>query len=160
MEIRPARPADHAAIDALLEAAFGRPDEAALVMRLRAAGDVALELVAGGADPVGHILLSPMTAPFPALGLAPLAVLPAWQGKGIGTALARAAIARARTSPAAALFVLGDPAFYGRLGFRADRAAGFTCHYACPHFMVLPLKGDTLPTMTGEVGYAAGFGGH
>ena len=63
MVIRPAAPEDHAAIRAVVEAAFGQPDEAALVDQLRADGDALVELVAeeGGAV-VGHVLFSPMTS--------------------------------------------------------------------------------------------------
>lgn len=57
-------------------------------------------------------------------GLAPLAVLPGRQGWGIGSALVRAALARAKEVGWAAAFVLGDPAYYGRFGFAADAARG------------------------------------
>lgn len=102
--------------------------------RLRDDGDAILSLVAvQDAAIVGHVMLSPMSAPFRALGLAPLSVLPRWQRQGVGTALLQAAIGKARDGGWSAVFVLGDPAYYRRFGFRADLAAGFTSPYAGPH---------------------------
>jgi len=157
MIIRPEHPADINAIAHVVEQAFGQPDEARLVEQLRRDGDAMLSLVAEqDGKVVGHVLLSPMTAPFRALGLAPLAVLPAHQNTGIGAALAKAAIAYATTLGWSAIFVLGDPAYYSRFGFSAERAAKFTSPYAGPHFMVLPL-GTSLPTAEGKVDYAPAF---
>jgi putative acetyltransferase len=97
-----------------------------------------------------------MSAPFHALGLAPLSVLPQWQRRGIGSALVKSAVQRARARECRAIFVLGDPDYYGRFGFRTDLAAGFSSPYAGPHFMVLPL-GGALPVVRGRVEYAAAF---
>ena len=61
--IRYAKAADHAAIAAVNTAAFGTPDEAALVARLRADEDVMFELVSEEAgEVVGHILFSRLWA--------------------------------------------------------------------------------------------------
>jgi putative acetyltransferase len=61
--IRTARASDHAAIEAVLTAAFGRDDEAALVARLRADEDAMFELVAEeDGEVVGHILFSRLWA--------------------------------------------------------------------------------------------------
>ena len=155
MFIRNETIADIVNIAAVIERAFGRADEARLVERLRNDGDAAISLVATSGDAVvGHVLLSPMSAPFHALGLAPLSILPQWQRCGIGSALVKSAIQRARECRA--IFVLGDPDYYGRFGFRADIAAGFSSPYAGPHFMVLPL-GGALPVASGRVEYAAAF---
>lgn len=113
--IRPETPADHAALDDLLTAAFGGPDEARLLRALRDDGDLSLSLVAEAAGCIlGHVALSPLVAESPAQALAPLAVLPAMQGMGIGTALVRQALAGAGGK---AVVVLGDPAYYSRFGF-------------------------------------------
>jgi putative acetyltransferase len=97
-----------------------------------------------------------MSAPFQALGLAPLSVIPEHQKQGVGTALMNAAVAQAREGGWSAIFVLGDPVYYGRFGFRTDLATGFSSPYAGPHFMVLPLT-DVLPVASGKVSYAAAF---
>ena len=157
MIIRAARPADHAAIIRLLAAAFCGPDEARLVDRLRADGAAAIELVAEqGGGIVGHILLSPVEAPFRALALAPVAVAPERQRTGIGSALIEAAHGIARDDGWIAVFVLGEPAYYCRFGFDPALAAGFASPYAGPYFMVLALDGE-LPTRSGRVEHAAAF---
>lgn len=158
MIIRPELRHDETAISTLIERAFGQPDEARLVERLRADGDLVLSLVAETeGDIAGHILFSRMDAPFRALGLAPLSVAPGRQRGGIGAALVREGLERARAAGWDAVFVLGDPAYYRRFGFSAELAGGFTSPYAGPHFMVLSLAGP-LPSMAGPVAYAPAFG--
>lgn len=158
MIIRDENENDAAAVGSVVEEAFGQRDEAILVERLRQDGDAAISLVAtDGNAIVGHVMLSPMSAPFRALGLAPLSVLPSHQNRGIGAALTNAAIMRAKADRWTAVFVLGDADYYGRFGFRTDLAAGFSSPYAGPHFMVLPLAGTSCAT-TGRVDYAPAFG--
>lgn len=142
--IRYARPADHAAISQVIEAAFGQPDEARLVERLRADGDILFELVAvtdGHVD--GHILLSRLWADSQALyaALAPLAVRPDLQRTGVGSALTRASLEQAREFGAHGIIVLGHPAYYPRFGFSAEAAAHVKSVYAGgPAFMALALE--------------------
>lgn len=156
--IRDEEPRDRAAVRAVIEAAFARPDEADLVDRLREDGDREVSLVAveGGAI-VGHVLFSKMGAPFRALGLAPVAVAPTRQRSGIGSRLIRAGLERARAAGWQGVFVLGDPAYYRRFGFDPALAAGFACAYAGPHLMALAL-GPALPAGGGEIAYAPAFG--
>ena len=93
--IRAARTADHPAIAEINTLAFGQPDEAGLIERLREAGDVMFELVMEEAGTLqGHILLSRLWADNGQLyaALAPMAVRPAQQTKGIGSALVRASL--------------------------------------------------------------------
>jgi putative acetyltransferase len=49
--------------------------------------------------------------------LGPLAVAPAWQRQGIGSAIVRAGLRRLEDANVSRVYVLGDPAYYGRLGF-------------------------------------------
>ena len=113
--IRAERNGDHAGVYALLRGVFGGEDEARLVERLRKDGDLDLSMVAAqGGTVLGHVALSPIEAPFPALALAPVAVHPVMQRRGIGSALIRAAIA---ARPGHAVIVLGNPAYYARFGF-------------------------------------------
>lgn len=157
--IREEQADDHGLISELVEQAFGQPDEARLVERLRADGDATISLVAliDGAV-AGHVLLSPMSAPFRALGLAPVSVAPRYQRSGVGHALIETAIDRARSDGWDAIFVLGDPAYYERFGFRGDLAAGFVSPYAGPYLMALPL-GSALPASIGSIDYAPAFSG-
>lgn len=130
--IRPARAGEDAAIDALLRQAFEGEDEARLVRRLREDGDLAVSLVAAAAGAIcGHLALSPISGDIPALALAPVAVAPGAQRRGIGAALIRAAIALAGDRP---VVVLGEPAYYSRFGFRPARLAS---PYAGPYLQVI-----------------------
>jgi len=142
--IRYARPADHAAIAAVTAAAFGKPDEARLVERLRADEDVMFELVAEQAGEVaGHILFSRLWADrhdlYAALG--PLAVRPDLQRTGLGSKLVRAGLDCAREFGAFGVIVLGHPAYYPRFGFSAEAVAQVRSPYAGnPAFMALALE--------------------
>lgn len=148
---------DHAAIHALLVAAFRRCGEADLVEALRKEGDLVLGGVAAVSGVViGYAALSRMSAPFPALGLAPVAVAAAHRRKGVGGALLRWSLAHAQKNHWRAIFVLGDGAFYRRFGFRAELAAGFSARYSGPHFMATALNG-ALPAKQGPVNYAPAF---
>jgi len=55
-----------------------------------------------------------------------------------------------------AVFVLGEPAYYGRFGFDAGLARGFSSQFAGPALMVEPLKA-TLPALAGRIDYAPAF---
>lgn len=157
MTFREEHPGDHAAIRAVVIAAFGRADEADLVDALRADGDSVFSLVAAEEDQIiGHVLFSRMSAPFRALGLGPVAVLPDRQRFGVGGGLIRAGLEAAHHGGWQGVFVLGDPDFYRRFGFDASLAAGFASHYAGPHLMALPLEG-VLPAMEGRIDYAPAF---
>lgn len=155
--VRPEAALDAPAVAALLEAAFPGPDEARLVERLRADGDAEIALVAVEAGAVvGHVVFSPMQAPFRALGLGPVAVAPGRQGQGIGGRLIREGLSRAAAAGWAAVFVLGESAYYRRFGFDPALAAGFASPYAGPYLMVQAL-GGALPATTGRVDYAPAF---
>ncbi len=101
-------------------------------------------------------MLSKMEAPFPALALAPVSVIPARQREGIGTALIERAVNRARSEGWAAIFVMGDPKYYERFGFNSEAAAGFVTPYAGRHFMMLKLS-TALLAQTGELRHAEAF---
>jgi putative acetyltransferase len=155
--VRDETPADHAAVYEIVDAAFGEPGEAKLVDRLRSDGAAVVSLVAEEAgDLLGHIMLSEMTAPFRALGLAPVSVAPARQSQGIGSRLIEAAIGRARVLGYDAIFVLGDQRYYARFGFDVAAASGFTSPYAGPHLAMLTLTDQPLPR-EGRVDYAPAF---
>jgi putative acetyltransferase len=157
VEIRDEMERDWKAIHQVVSAAFGQTAEANLVAALRATGDSVLSLVAEeNTQLVGHVMLSKMGAPFPALALAPVSVIPARQRLGIGSALIRKALSRAREDGWAAIFVLGDPAYYERFGFDREAAAGFASPYAGNHFMTLNLVQSPAAT-TGELRHAPAF---
>jgi putative acetyltransferase len=142
--IRYARASDHPAIAEVVEAAFGQPDEARLVERLREDGDVLFELVAEDEGQVtGHILFSRLFADRAELfaALAPLAVRPGLQRTGVGKALVRAALEQAREFGAHGVLVLGHPAYYPKFGFAAETAARVVCPFTgSPSFMAIALE--------------------
>lgn len=157
IEVRDERRGDWQAVREVVSSAFGRMSEAELVGRLREAGDSVISLVADDEGCiVGHVLLSRMAAPFPALALAPVSVLPARQRSGIGSALITRAVARAGEEGWAAIFVLGDPNYYERFGFDPEAAAGFSSPYSGRCFLAMKLT-PSLPAATGEVRHAPAF---
>jgi putative acetyltransferase len=148
---------DRKAVYQVVSAAFGRSAEAELVAELRRSADSVVSLVAENERQiVGHVMLSKMGAPFPALALAPLSVAPGRQRRGIGSSLVGSAVKRARGEGWAAIFVLGDPNYYERFGFEREAAAGFTSPYAGRHFMMLALS-PSLRASSGELHYAPAF---
>jgi putative acetyltransferase len=154
-----------AAIRTVHQAAFGGEAEALLVERLEQAGALVVSLAAvDGGRIVGHVAFSPVAIKQAsgkigrALGLAPLAVLPAFQRRGIGARLVRAGLDRCRELGEKLVFVVGDPAYYRRFGFEA--AAPLGLHWergGGKAFQVLCLHGRARPTLSGEVSYHPAF---
>ena len=138
--------------------AFPTPAEADLVDQLRLDGDAIISLVAvDGNDVMGHVLFSTMTAPFKALGLAPVSVESGMRRRGIAARLIEEGIRDAKSAGWEAIFVLGDPAYYQRFGFSAKEAELFNSPYAGPYLMVLALNEGGLPASSGRVEYAPAF---
>ncbi len=77
-------------------------------------------------QPIGHIAFSPVhsknTDDLIAYILAPLAVDPSHQGKGIGTALIKEGLKILKDKGIHVILVYGDPAFYSRFGFKPEPA--------------------------------------
>lgn len=161
--IREEQPADLDAIRAVHQQAFGQNEEAALVDRLHADGDVLVSLVAEAeAALVGHILFSPLAIEqgeeeLTAAALAPVAVTPSYQGRGIGAALIEEGLARCREKGIPAVVVLGHPGYYPRFGFSAASAEVLTAPFSGPSFMALELSPGAL-AKGGRVRYARAFG--
>lgn len=136
LEIRDETPADRAAIRGVVGRAFGDERIAALVDRLREDGVVVASLVAvEDGEVVGHVLFSatPIETNDGIVDgaiLAPLAVLPERQGRGVGSALARRGIEVCRERGRQALLVLGHPTYYPRFGFSADLARWVRSKYS------------------------------
>lgn len=127
--------------EALLMLAQSTGTEAGIVERLRAEGALALSLVAEEeGEVIGYLAASAAR-----IGrqdgwslIGPLVVLPSRHRQGIGSALMTEALRRLRaTSRGAAL--VGDPAYYGRFGFRAFPRLSVT---GCPPEVVQALPFD------------------
>lgn len=166
---RPETDADHDAIRALHREAFPTLAEAALVDGLRADPEAwvpELSVVTTTADGqvVAHALVSRGHVDHePALVLAPVATLPAYERQGAAAAAIRHALAAApvHAPDAAVVVVLGDPEYYPRFGFRSADELGIRSPYdvpagpASPH-MALALDPDR-PAPRGALLYPAAF---
>jgi len=152
LTIRPERDGDAEAIRAVTAAAFPSADEANLVDALRHQRAAVVSLVAAAEGKVvGHILVSPVTLDgghVGILGLAPMAVCPDRQRQGIGSELVRAGLDASRDQGAAAVVVVGHPAFYPRFGFIPASRFALRCEYdvADDVFMALELSPGALRT--------------
>jgi putative acetyltransferase len=121
IEIRESMQVDLFAIESLYLEAFPDEDLLPLVRDLLRETSVALSLV-GTIDSklAGHVIFTMCSvaehSDRSAL-LGPLAVEPAWQRRGIGSTIVRNGLRRLKDDGVSQVFVLGDPAYYGRLGF-------------------------------------------
>jgi putative acetyltransferase len=161
--IREAGPRDYPAIRAILRHAFATADEANLVDELRADGAVLAEFVAASDIALqGHALYSRLAIEqngetLAGAALAPVAVLGAFQRKGLGAALIKAGNARCAGLGLAAILVVGDGAYYRRFGFSSEAATALAAPFSGAHFMALPLQPGVLQA-GGRVRYAKAFG--
>ena len=163
--IREEQPHDIAAIGDLNEEAFGQPQEARLVDRLRANGGVLLSLVASVDDRVvGHILFSPVTlesgsGSHGGVGLGPMAVLPSVQRRGVGSRLVAEGIKRLRENGHTFVVVVGHPEYYPRFGFVPASQYQVTCPWDVPDeaFMLLVLDESRASALAGVARYREEF---
>ena len=142
--------------EALLLLAQSTGTEARIVEALRAEGALALSLVAEDAgEVIGYLAAS--AARIETQGgwglIGPLVVAPSRHRQGIGTALMAEALRRLRTTCRGAALV-GDPAYYGRFGFRAFPGLGVA---GCPPEVVQALPFDGVAPC-GELIHHPAFG--
>ncbi len=118
-------------------------------------------------DVVAHVLFTPavLDTPRELVGvqvLSPLAVLPAFQGTGIGSALVSTGIQMMASRSVPVVFLEGDPRYYSRFGFRA----GDDQLFRRPSLRIpkLAFQALTLPSyeswMTGTLVYPDAFWHH
>jgi putative acetyltransferase len=165
--IRPEKPEDCEAIAAVNRAAFEGEFEARLVERLRESEafipELSLVAVVDG-QILGHILLSTVHVAeggkrIPVISLAPMAVLPKHQNKGIGSQLVRGALKRCAEMGHSVVVLVGHANYYPRFGFTAACVHGLKLPFKAPDeaFMVCELKADALREITGEIVYPPEF---
>jgi putative acetyltransferase len=166
IEIRVEQSEDRAAVRRINEAAFCRSEEAEIIDTLRDSCSNLLSLVASAdAVPVGHILFSPVTIDgsekYPeGMGLAPMAVLPNYQNRGIGSQLVRAGLERVRSASIPFVVVLGHPAYYPRFGFQPASRYGLHCQWpGVPDaaFMIVVFNEPALQGVSGVARYRDAF---
>ncbi len=158
---------DHETVRELDKLAFGGKVEARLVEKIRSsAGFIpALSLVAvEDGVVVGHILFSPVTietggGSVDALALAPVAVCPEYQKRGIGSDLVRAGMTACREQGHEIVIVVGHPGFYPRFGFVRAGERGLKAPFDVPEeaFMAAGLVPGALEGVAGTVRYPPAF---
>lgn len=167
LTIRAESEKDYAAIRDVVEQAFEQPQEATLVEALRALASPFISLVAEeDGEIIGHILFTPVTVEseegsFEAIGLAPLAVRPDHQRRGVGGKLVVAGLDACLQRGFDLIFVLGHAHYYPRFGFIPAIRKGFTCEYPVPEdvFMVAELRAGAAGGRRGLVKYHPAFAG-
>ena len=165
LTIRRETPKDIDSIRYVNEQAFGQKEEAEIIDKLRKRDVVTLSLVAVQTDQiVGHILFSPVSveseySSFEAITLAPMAVLPEYQRKGIGSQLVRVGLEECRRLGHEIVVVLGHPDYYPRFGFVPAKPKGISCEFEVPNeaWMVLELREGALAGRKGTVKFQPEF---
>ena len=124
VEIRESQLLDLEPLLKLYREAFPDEDLTSLVKDLLTLGLDVLSLTAiYDCSIVGHICFTSCrieNADNKVALLGPLAVTPTLQKRGIGRSLMQTGFEKLKNSKTDAVFVLGDPEFYGRMGFRQE----------------------------------------
>ncbi|AIQ48428.1 GCN5 family acetyltransferase [Paenibacillus sp. FSL R7-0273] len=169
MQIRTEKTGDYGQVFRLNELAFGnREDEAELLERIRHSDQFIpdLSIVAERKGMiVGHILLSGAKVvdkelEHPVIVLAPIAVHPEYQGRGIGGLLIEEAKRRAASLGFGAILLIGHPSYYPRFGFVPAGVHGLELlQFPVPAevFQVCVLREGALEQLKGELMYPAAF---
>jgi putative acetyltransferase len=163
--VREEQPEDISAIRAVNEKAFGQPQEASVVDKLRQNCPGVLSLVAViGDQVVGHILFSPAVIEsggrtIEGAGLAPMSVLPEHQRRGIGSKLVKAGMARLKDEGCPFVIVLGHPEYYPRFGFERASRYGIQSQWDAPDeaFMVIIMDQSIMSGVLGVARYRSEF---
>ncbi len=168
LTIRAEVPGDRDAIAEVVESAFGSPAEARLVERIRASPNFVPELsivaeLSGRV--VGHVMISYVAlhdrdAQRRIASLAPLAVAPDTQGRGIGAALVREVTGRADARGEPLVVLEGSPRYYGRFGFEHSVLHGIEItlpSWAPPESAQVFRLGAYDPSLRGLVVYPPAF---
>ena len=113
---------------------------------------------------LGHILLSKIlisndTQRVESLALAPVSVLPEYQGRGVGKLLITEALKEAKKLRVGSVVVLGHPEYYPKFGFKKASLWGIKAPFEVPDeaFMAIELKENALDNVSGTVEYSSAF---
>lgn len=162
IEVINEKPGDDARIHQVTEQAFlSAPHtdhtEQFIVDSLRRAGALTISQVAKvDGEIIGHVAISPITLSGGEtgwFGIGPISVLPEFQGLGIGSKLMQSSLAALEKMGASGCVVLGDPAYYGRYGFKVVDGLIFP-GVPAEYFQALSFSGE-FPN--GEVSYHEAF---
>jgi putative acetyltransferase len=166
MQIRSEKSGDMDKVWEINVAAFETDTEAKLVNALRESGVSYISLVAEvTGELVGHILFTPVElvddgSGLKLMGLGPMAVMPKYQNKGIGSQLVKEGLEHCLRQGYDAVVVLGHPEYYPRFGFVPSIKYGIKSEYEVPDeaFMILELKKNSLKGKSGVIKYNPAFG--
>jgi len=163
--VRAERAGDEAGVRRVNLAAFETAMEADLVDTLRACARSYVAFVAvDGDEIVGHVAFTPVDvdgADVGAMALAPLAVLPARQGRGIGSRLTRAGLEHLREHGRSFVVLVGHASYYPRFGFLPASTLALRCQWPdVPDdvWLVAVLDPAAVPPNGGEVRFERAFG--
>lgn len=113
---------------------------------------------------VGHILFTKALIDnnkeqFETLALAPVSVLPKYQGMGIGSKLIQEGLKRAKEMGYKSVIVLGHDKYYPKFGFKVASKFGIKAPFEVPDeaFMALELAPNGLDNVNGVVVYSKEF---
>ena len=172
MIIRQEQTQDYKKVFKVIEAAFKNVEysdqsEPFLVERLRQSDAFIpeLSLVATIDDEiVGHILLTKITIKdtnrnTPSLALAPVSVLPEYQGQGIGGAFIKAAHVESKLLGHQSVILLGHENYYPRFGYQQTEQFGIKLPFEVPkeNCMAIELVKNALQNVSGTVVYPKAF---
>ncbi|WP_440946085.1 GNAT family N-acetyltransferase [Methanosarcina sp. T3] len=168
LKIRPETPSDYPAITEVSDLAFGQPAEGKLVENLRKnlkfVPELSLVAEVDGKI-VGHILFFPIKIKSEAgkeketISLAPVAVKPEFQKRGIGGELIKEGLKACLRLGYDSVIVLGHPEYYPKFGFEPAGKWGIKDPFGAPAeaFMALELKKGALEGAGGVVEYPEEF---
>ena len=166
MKIRDERKEDYKDIKSLNDLAFQGPVEGEIVDKIRSSSTDIVSLVAADENLIiGHIFFSPVTVisgegEIKGMGLGPMAVLPEFQNKGIGSALVKEGLKILRNKDCSFVIVLGHKDYYPRFSFEAASKYGLSSQWeGVPDeaFMVLFLDKSLAGRVSGVVSYRPEF---
>jgi len=113
---------------------------------------------------VGHILFTPVMiesnkAKYEAVTLAPMAVLPRYQRRGIGASLIRQALDECKRMGHNIVVLIGHPEYYPHFGFVPAGPKGLSSEFEVPDeaWMVAELAEGALDDVSGEVRFQPEF---
>jgi predicted N-acetyltransferase YhbS len=151
-------PEDHDGVEHLLDLSFGSGRRSKTSYRLREGNapvpGLSLVVRDKGVKLAGTISFWPLAIgerQKPALLLGPLAVHPDRQGLGIGLALMRDGLARARAQGHGLVLLVGDEPYYAKVGFRKlpPGLIGLPGPFDPERFLYLELKPGALAGVSG-----------
>ncbi len=144
---RDMRRGEEPAVDALLDLAFGGPDESRLIAALRKSRVIAGETVLPmDGQIIGYYALSYMVKPKGWLCLAPVAIHPDVQRRGYGKRMIGVLTEWARLTKTPVV-VIGEATFYESAGFSTEAAKNLQSPYHIGHTLLAGV-GDTQPHET------------